>query len=416
MPAAFGQAQPPPMLPLLLLKPITDMGADHPARTPSFTLLSDAPNQQLMLWWHVKEIAGDLNKSILLDNALWNGAEFIHPGSVAQKIRGSGAVSELAFNIWGPEESATLHFSGIPHQLAVAVCVMTGNECRQAFNATISVITGKPTATNQLQFALAPKIYSDLPFTMEGFGKPAKLPTPDDKSWPALPPDYFASYRRPSLLIPTVEPQWFTVGKDDSTFWFTYSPDQGKTWQPKQVLQTDGEYPNLVMPAPKQLCLFYIDAHNSAAEWPDDVDNIHLAPQMWPRTRKLMERRSSDDGTTWSQPQVVVNDKLAVESRACVDATGRIWLVYVQSDPERYTQGRASLWLTSSGDGGQTWMPPARLTEGRYLDREPDIIAYDGKLLVAFTRGYQAVRTNIWVAEVDPKAVLAGQLVGMPLP
>lgn len=407
MPAALAQVPESLMLRVLSLKSITDMDANHPARTPSFTLVGEAPNQHLMLWWHIEDVQSPFNRIILIDNATWNGTEFTHPGSVTQKVGGLDVVSQLAFNTGGPSERANLHFAGIPHKLAVASCVIVSNEVRQGMDATISLIAGKLTPTRQLQFEPAPTIYSNLPSAMEGSDK-----------WPLAAPDIGRNpgYYRPSLLIPKVEPQWFMVGTDNSTFWLTHSLDQGKTWKPRQTLKLNGENPNLVMRAPQQLCLFYIDAPDADAQWPDDVDVRELATHTWPRTGRLMECRSRDDGVTWSEPQVVVNDELAIQSCACVDAAGRLWLIYVQSDLAKVTQGRASLWLTSSGDGGQTWLPPARLTEGRYLDREPDIIAYDGKLLVAFTRGYQAVRTNIWVAEVDPKAVLAGQLVGMPLP
>ena len=116
-----------------------------------------------------------------------------------------------------------------------------------------------------------------------------------------------------------------------------------------------------------------------------------------------MMQRSSDAGKTWSEPQVVVDDKQIIQSQACVDANGKIWLVYVQSIPNWYERSGVALWLTSSSDGGKTWAVSARVTDGKHLDRDPDIIFHDGKLLVAFSRTTRGANTNIWLAEIDPK-------------
>jgi hypothetical protein len=48
----------------------------------------------------------------------------------------------------------------------------------------------------------------------------------------------------------------------------------------------------------------------------------------------------------------------------CVGPDGRIYLVYVESDPDPRTQRRASLWQTSLMDSGATWTKPAQITDG----------------------------------------------------
>ena len=130
-------------------------------------------------------------------------------------------------------------------------------------------------------------------------------------------------------------------------------------------------------------------------------DPLHPGENHWPLLGTLMMQRSSDDGQTWSKPQTVVNNPLTIQSRTYLAPNGKLWLAYVQSDPDTY-EHRTSLWLTSSQDDGKTWDKPQRLTDGKFLDREPDIISRDGKILVAFSRAGRGINTNIWVAEVTP--------------
>lgn len=77
-----------------------------------------------------------------------------------------------------------------------------------------------------------------------------------------------------------------------------------------------------------------------------------------------------------------------------------MWLAYVQSDAQR--RQRTSLWLSSSSDNGLTWQTPQRLSDGKTLDREPDLMWQDGKLLIAFSRAGRAINTDIWLATVTP--------------
>ena len=46
--------------------------------------------------------------------------------------------------------------------------------------------------------------------------------------------------------------------------------------------------------------------------------------------------------------------------------------------------------------------PPLQLTDGKTLDREPDLIWHGGKLLIVFSRSVGAKDTNIWLATVIP--------------
>lgn len=406
-------------IPVTGLKPLTTVGDKHTARTPCFTLVGDRTHQHLLLWWHYTELQGDSSSSLLLGNAQYVASQFITPGSVSRNTRGLAVAAEIIFTGLDPRDRATLRFTAVPDELAVATCLQYPEDRRQARNAAIIMLQGKLTPTNQLQFDSSlnnpdfwsPKaLYSNLPYTIDGFPDPDKQPLRDGSRGEQTdtPPAYYAGYMRPSLVIPTADAPWFMVGGYEDDLWFTRSFDKGKTWTPDQTL-SGGDQPNLIVTALAHLLLFSIKptTFRGRPEWPDDNGYDRQDVRQWPALGQLMLRRSLDNGQVWSDPQAVLDDRLVIQCRACVDLTGRIWLVYVQSDPDKGLQGKASLWLTSSSDEGKTWAPAARLTDGRYLDREPDNTYYNGKLLIAFSRGGRALNTNIWVAEIDPQAALS---------
>lgn len=198
------------------------------------------------------------------------------------------------------------------------------------------------------------------------------------------------------------------VGNDlyqSGLMWAIPSKDSGKHWGARVLLGV-GNFPTLVASA-KQMTFIYtkMPKYGYQGVWPDDGDRQGARERggyNWPAPGSLMQRRSLDGGRTWLAPQPVLKDNQVIESRAVLASDGRIWLVYVRSDADPTTE-RTSLWLTSSGDGGKSWNLPRALTDGKFLDREPDMIADGGKIRIAFSRAGRGIDTNIWLAEVDPK-------------
>lgn len=197
------------------------------------------------------------------------------------------------------------------------------------------------------------------------------------------------------------------VGTDNykaGLMWAIPSKDSGKHWGARVLLGV-GNFPTLVASA-KQMTFIYtkMPKYGYQGVWPDDGPRrgLRLGGYNWPAPGSLMQRRSLDGGRTWKAPQPVLKDNQVIESRAVLASDGRIWLVYVRSDADP-RQERTSLWLTSSGDGGKSWNLPRALTDGKFLDREPDMIADGGKIRIAFSRAGRGIDTNIWLAEVDPK-------------
>ncbi len=87
----------------------------------------------------------------------------------------------------------------------------------------------------------------------------------------------------------------------------------------------------------------------------------------------LLLRRSTDGGETWSRQQVVWDDGGNTCGNPCpvVDQeTGTIWLLLTHNPGDEGlreilqpgARGTRTVWVTSSGDDGQTWAPPREIT------------------------------------------------------
>lgn len=87
----------------------------------------------------------------------------------------------------------------------------------------------------------------------------------------------------------------------------------------------------------------------------------------------LLLRRSTDGGKTWSRQQVVWDDGGNTCGNPCpvVDQeTGTIWLLLTHNPGDEGlreilqpgARGTRTVWVTSSGDDGQTWAPPREMT------------------------------------------------------
>jgi len=191
------------------------------------------------------------------------------------------------------------------------------------------------------------------------------------------------------------------AGMPQKYMWVIASDDGGKSWGARNMIGR-GNFPQIIA-LPEELQVYYVavNQYGSLRQWSDDayLKNDPYS-RNWPWRDALMMVRSNDDGKTWSAPKKVLDDKKIIQCRACVAPDGKIWMVYVQSNPDPEKR-RTSLWLTSSSDNGSTWAKPSPLTDGKYLDREPDITYQDGKILIAFSRAGRGITTNICTTEID---------------
>ena len=111
--------------------------------------------------------------------------------------------------------------------------------------------------------------------------------------------------------------------------------------------------------------------------------------------------RTADNGKTWTKPEALLADQLVALSHTSVSPNGRLYAVYETVDPKDWAE-RSTLWLISSADAGRTWSAPQRVTDGSTLDSEPQALAFDDHVLVAFTRKTAAI-ADVWVASVALK-------------
>lgn len=184
--------------------------------------------------------------------------------------------------------------------------------------------------------------------------------------------------------------------------WVMQSKDGAKTWDARKLIGR-GNYPTIVSAKNGDLLVFSTQTKQFGwqGEWPANAPDAQTPSRNWPGYGTLMMQRSGDQGKNWSKATQVFDDKLVIQNRVYRAPDGKLWLVYVQSDAQQ--RQRTSLWLSSSVDNGKTWKKPQQLTDGKTLDREPDLIWHEGKLLIAFSRAGRAINTNIWVATVTPQ-------------
>lgn len=72
-----------------------------------------------------------------------------------------------------------------------------------------------------------------------------------------------------------------------------------------------------------------------------------------------------------------------ISSRCVWAPDGTIWVVYVKWLGQTTS---TALYLTHSVNGGRTWTQPEQITSGEWVDRDPDIAIFEGKVHVAFSR------------------------------
>lgn len=378
--------------------PLTNTSVSKPARRPSFTPLN---GDTLVLWW---QLPLPQDEELRAKGIPWGRAQWSDSGFKLSK--------QLLYTRYGIPE--TYRLQRVPKDDSIAACMELVSFFRESSDAGISRIKWKQ-VSGERQFEVEPELSVALPFAIKGFPPPPKQWQDGVAGRLQYPVQVHDSYFRPDLLISRSGGSWYMVGIESQgrdmgnqgvgKIWFTKSADVGKIWQQRQLLNT-GNFPTLTQNSDNELLLFYVDAGLSGylGEWPDDaVGPTRPGDVLWPGTGSLMMQRSSDDGKTWGKPQAVGSDKRVIQSRAYVASDGRIWLTYVQSGPSLGVEKRTSLWLTSSKDGGKTWASPSQLTDGKYLDREPDLTVQDDKLLIAFSRSGRGINTNIWLAKVDLK-------------
>jgi sialidase-1 len=118
--------------------------------------------------------------------------------------------------------------------------------------------------------------------------------------------------------------------------------------------------PSLVT-TPKGTDLAFVEARKDSWE-----DQSHI---------EIMMRRSSDEGKTWTPPQLVKRDGNNAVSNPTVvvdRATGTIWLFLIRTSTKKYPNnaavakatGRVSdMWVMHSNDEGATWAGPTDITK-----------------------------------------------------
>jgi predicted neuraminidase len=126
------------------------------------------------------------------------------------------------------------------------------------------------------------------------------------------------------------------------------SDDAGQTWsQPATPIDTSGKAfdPNIAWGAARSL----------VAVWADERRGNRLF--------HIYARRSPDGGTTWEQEQLLSRfpelapSDLFARPKLIGDGQGRLWAAWVG-----VKNGRSSLYMNRSVDGGRKWTDPAPLT------------------------------------------------------
>ena len=89
----------------------------------------------------------------------------------------------------------------------------------------------------------------------------------------------------------------------------------------------------------------------------------------------LVMKRSTDNGTTWSDLRVVADHGDHVAGNPCPvvdEKSGRVFLIFCTSETSESAlmqgQGRRAIWIQSSDDDGQKWSPPRDISQGIYPD------------------------------------------------
>jgi len=184
--------------------------------------------------------------------------------------------------------------------------------------------------------------------------------------------------------------------------WVTHSKDTAKSWEARKLIGR-GNYPTIASVRNGDLLVFSTRTKGQfgwQGEWPADTPKAMQESRAWPGYGTLVVQRSTNNGMTWSEASKVLESDLVIQNRVYTGPDGRLWLAYVLSDIEG--RRRTSLWLMSSSDNGVSWEKPRQITDGKTLDREPDLIWHEDKLLLAFSRAGRGFNTNIWLAEVKP--------------
>jgi len=187
-----------------------------------------------------------------------------------------------------------------------------------------------------------------------------------------------------------------------NNLWVTHSKDTAKSWEARKLIGR-GNYPTIASVRNGDLLVFSTRTKRQfgwQGEWPADTPKAMQESHAWPGYGTLVVQRSTNNGMTWSEASKVLESDLVIQNRVYTGPDGRLWLAYVLSDIEG--RRRTSLWLMSSSDNGVSWEKPRQITDGKTLDREPDLIWHEDKLLLAFSRAGRGFNTNIWLAEVKP--------------
>ena len=287
---------------------------------------------------------------------------------------------------------------------SMAACLGFGDENRQSWDARLYMIPTDELSKGSLGAAAGDaKLWSTLPMNAI-YGKNPTHSRPG-VTYPVASEPYY----QPRLCILPGGQQWLVVGvQEEGKVWISRSSDGGQSWSLRNVLPFTGAQPWITYDVErKRTLLFYVDSKVPDADpfpsWPDDLSPTHPRwLQAWPVSGPIMVRQSTNGGVTWGKARTAVASSDAIEGQACQDSSGRLWVIYTKSSA-LLPRLRTELWLACSPDGGRTWLPGRQLTDGKYLDREPDVLSEGDNLVVAMSRGAPGMDTGIWVGEVASK-------------
>ena len=154
--------------------------------------------------------------------------------------------------------------------------------------------------------------------------------------------------------------------------YYSYSDDQGKTWQRSEVL-TDS-----------------VNGHYEEASMVQRTDGSLLKVMRASRGQSFLSE-SWDDGSTWTTPRPsgVVNSRAPTLLKRFPDS-GDILMLWNSNYVEKASHGwtRTTLQAAVSKDGGKTWSTPKALEVDReYQWAYPGLLWNDGYALIHYYRG-----------------------------
>jgi hypothetical protein len=210
-------------------------------------------------------------------------------------------------------------------------------------------------------------------------------------------------FRRLDIARDTVGGAYYLCGEDHNagSIWITNSADL-VAWREPTTLAHGPGFPSVAAHDKNVIVTFTESDHNTyLGVWPDEWPPPFSKEAPWPWAGSLQYRLSHDRGESWDATQEVPGAEKVISSRCAWAPDGTVWLVYEALSGFGTT---TALWLTHSRDDAKTWSKPKQITEGKRVDRDPDIIVSKDKVIVAFSRCLRPGGWNsIWLWQEETK-------------